>query len=391
MSGGSGFARTTPSFSAASQYCTGTGALEAVAEALGATLRVGRGFGRLYRADGGGGDAVVPCHRIERDRAAEMAAAFRVRRMIGEVPAPFEFDRASMGGGGGDGAQDHAAVGPRTHGRWGRGIGLARMVERRGAGAVGAGIVGGVEQIIGAASLHQPRRFEEAGRAGDDMLGPLGGDHVRRQLHRAQPAEGAPIDIDAAVIVDQDGGIDILDVVGDRRLLRDDWAGGMRIAPGAGRPIGNRHTDREAILGLAPALMLQDRSIEIEAAVASLDHLPGIGTARFGPGENGLGPGDGGVVLPSPAGGVVGRQQLPLVHDEVVDAVRGFVAARQNPERIAIDQRRGVGRIEVTIAEGRIATAMDRLGRRRRGTGEQDQQGQDGVTPPPAAMGRRAE
>ncbi len=96
-------------------------------------------------------------------------------------------------------------------------------------------------------------------------------------------------------------------------------------------------------------------------------------------------------MLPSPAGGIVGRQQLPLVHDEVVDADRRFVATRQYPKRIAIDQWRGVGRIEGTLAEDRIATVMDRLGRRRRGTGEQDQQGQDGVTPPPAAMGRRAE
>ena len=144
------------------------------------------------------------------------------------------------------------------------------MVEGRGAGAVGAGIVRGVEQIIGAAPFHQPGRFEETGRAGDDMFGPFGGDHVRRQFHRTQPAERAPIDIDAAVIVDQDGGIDILDVVGDRRLLRDDRAGGMRIAPGAGRPIGDRDADREAVLGLALALALQDRGIDVAACNDSI-------------------------------------------------------------------------------------------------------------------------
>src|SRR3546814_8530140 len=100
---------------------------------------------------------------------------------------------------------------------------------------VRTGIVAGVEHVIDALALHNPRRLEEARQPLYHLFRPDRGDHVARQFHAAQLPESAPVNINPAVVIAQRRRVDILDHVRLRHPLRDDRAGGMRVAPRAER------------------------------------------------------------------------------------------------------------------------------------------------------------
>src|SRR3546814_15490198 len=99
------------------------------------------------------------------------------------------------------------------------------------------------------------------------MLGACGRYHVARQFHAAQLPESAPVNIGPAVVVDQHRRVDILNIIRLRHPLRDDRSGGMRVAPGAERRIGDPDADCEAVFRAAG---LPDyRGTEIQAPVAA--------------------------------------------------------------------------------------------------------------------------
>ena len=86
---------------------------------------------------------------------------------------------------------------------------------------------------------------------------------------------------------------------------------------------------------------------------------------------------DSGIVLPDAARRrLLWQKSLPLVHDEVVDVGRSFIAAGEDVERIANDDRRRVCRIVGAVGENWIAATVYgdrgwnscglRTGRRRR-------------------------
>src|SRR5258708_194079 len=107
------------------------------------------------------------------------------------------------------------------------------------------------------------------------------------------------------------------------------------------------------------ALAFLHGGVEIELVVGAFDDLAGVGVAGLGPGEDGLGTQDSGVVLPDVGGDVLGGEDLPLVHDEVVAVGRGFVAAGEDVERVADDDGCRVGGVVRAVGEDGVAAALD--------------------------------
>jgi hypothetical protein len=114
------------------------------------------------------------CIAIDGDAAAEVASAFGVRRVIGEVPLAFEVGDSGMRGGGGNDVEDDAAIGPWTERGWRGAVGDAGVIDGLGAGRMRAGLVVGVEEIVGVLAAEDSRGFEEAGEGGDGEFVALG-------------------------------------------------------------------------------------------------------------------------------------------------------------------------------------------------------------------------
>src|SRR3546814_16019056 len=90
-----------------------------------------------------------------------MSAVPGVGGMIGQIPLPAKLDRAGMAGGRRHGFQDHPPPRPRPQWRGGGAIGLAGVIDRGRTDTVRTGIVAGVEHVIDALALHDPRRPED--------------------------------------------------------------------------------------------------------------------------------------------------------------------------------------------------------------------------------------
>src|SRR3546814_16013353 len=110
-------------------------------------------------------------------------------------------------------------------------------------------IVAGVEHVISALALHNPRRLEEARQPFDDMLGAYGRYHVARQFHAAQLPESSPVNIGPAVVFDQHRRFDILNIIRLLTPLRDDRSGGMGVAAGAERRLRDRPDRQNLVQG----------------------------------------------------------------------------------------------------------------------------------------------
>ena len=114
------------------------------------------------------------------------------------------------------------------------------------------------------------------------------------------------------------------------------------------------HRDADGLAGLRVVVL--HGGVEVEAAVA-LHHLRGPGVAH-GPLEVG-GLHDGAVG--GPVAQVLGRIAQPLLHEEEVVAL-GLVMAHVEVDRVAHDQRRGVG--GEAVAQHRIGAGRRFGGRR---------------------------
>src|SRR5580658_619674 len=103
--------------------------------------------------------------------------------------------------------------------------------------------------------------------------------------------------------------------------------------------------------------------IEIELVIWAFDDLPGVGVAGLGPREDCLWTQDSGIVLPDVRCDVLRGEDLPLIHDEVVAIGRSFIAAGEDVERVADDDRCGVGGVVGAVGEDWVAAAVDCLWR----------------------------
>ncbi len=261
-----------------------------------------------------------------------------------------------MVGGRGDPVEHHAPVGPRAE-RAGRGGVPLAGVGRVGDAAVR--VVGGVHQVVEPVALEHPGGLPEVRQPLRGDHRPVQLDHVRLELRGPDPPVAAPVEVRLAVVVGEDGGVDV-QAGRVRGAVADQWTA-LGVGERAERAVADRHTDVHPA-GAAPV----DRGVPVVPAVAGL-HLAGP-RVRAGPREGGHG-GPGAVV--GPGRRVGGGEHPPLAHDEVVGAGRGLVAAGVDVHRVADDQRGRVGGVDV--GDDRVGGVHGRGGH---GHGERD--GRDG-------------
>ncbi len=296
----------------------------------------GRGLAAAASADRAGGlddllhGAVgVPVQLVQGDRPAEVAAAGGSGVVVDHVPLAVELDDGRVVGGRGDLVEHHAPLGPRPHRVARGGVANAGVARRR-----AARVVGRVGQVVGAVALEHPGRLPEVRDSlrGDDRA--VQRDHVRVQPGSAHPVVGAPVHVDLAVVVGEDGRVDV------ERGRTGGAVADQRAALGVGERAGRGVADRDTDVHPSRAVAV-DRGVPVVLAVVRLDLAgPGVGAGPREGRQGHLGP------LVGERARVGRGEDVPVTHDEVGAAGGRLVVAGVEVQGVPDDQGRRVGGVD---------------------------------------------